>query len=66
MSGFDLDPIDQNTGIGDLDADFLSLLIANDRDKNRRIEGNLGRAKLRDNNRAAENEKADKKSSKNE
>jgi hypothetical protein len=41
-------------------------LIANDRDKNSRIEGNLGRAKFRDNNKAAENAKADKKSSKNE
>jgi hypothetical protein len=40
--------------------------MANDRDKNSRIEGNLGKAKLRDNNKAAENAKADKKSSKNE
>lgn len=36
--------------------------MGNDRARKRRIEGSRGRAKLRDNRRAAEKAKADKKS----
>ena len=59
--------MDQNTGNGDLEvlSDNVSL-IGKDLARNKRIEGRRGRARLRENNKAAEKAIADRKSRKNE
>ena len=70
FSVFGRDPIDQNTGKGALlvPDDWLDneSLMGSDRAKNSLIEGSLGSAKLRENNKAAEKAKADRKSRMNE
>lgn len=59
--------MDQNTGKAFLDTCFdEESLIGKDLDKNKRIEGSLGRAKFSENKSADENAKAERKSNKKE
>lgn len=61
--------MDQNTGKGGLETvedDEDESFIGKERARNKRIDGRRGRARLRENKRAAENAKAERKSRKKE
>jgi hypothetical protein len=63
FSSFGRDPIDQNTGNGGLEIlEDEDSLIGNDLEKNKRIEGRRGSARFKENNKADEKAKAERKS----
>lgn len=67
LSIFAREPIDQKTGKALLETCFEEeSLIGKDLERNNRIEGSLGSAKLSENKRAEENAKAERKSKKKE